>query len=73
MRPDCKFESDNLLAKAGGEVAAKQVEEKMSGVLEKLGFKEGATYIFNEDSTYTSVIGGKQSMELIVTMQIPRN
>ena len=49
--PDCKFESDNLLAKAGGEVAAKKVEEKMSGVLEKLGFKE--------DSTYTSVIGGK--------------
>ena len=46
-------------AKAGGEVAAKQVEEKMSGVLEKLGFKEGATYTFNEDSTYTSVIGGK--------------
>lgn len=32
--PDCKFESDNLLAKAGGEVAAKKVEEKMSGVLE---------------------------------------
>ena len=57
--PDCKFESDNLLAKAGGEVAAKKVEEKMSGVLEKLGFKEGATYTFNEDSTYTSVIGGK--------------
>ena len=57
--PDCKFESDNLLAKAGGEVATKQVEEKMSGVLEKLGFKEGATYTFNEDSTYTSVIGGK--------------
>ena len=28
--PDCKFESDNLLAKAGGEVAAKQVEDKMS-------------------------------------------
>ena len=49
--PDCKFESDNLLAK--------KVEEKMSGVLEKLGFKEGATYTFNEDSTYTSVIGGK--------------
>lgn len=45
----------------------------MSGVLEKLGFKEGATYTFNEDSTYTSVIGGKQSMELIATMQIPRN
>ena len=39
VSPDCKFESDNLLAKAGGEVAAKQVEDKMSGVLEKLGFQ----------------------------------
>ena len=28
--PDCKFESDNLLAKAGGEVAAKQVEDTPS-------------------------------------------
>lgn len=56
---DRKFESDNLLAKAGGEVAAKQVEDKMSGVLEKLGFKEGTTYTFNADSTYTSVVGGK--------------
>ena len=32
--PDCKFESDNLLAKAGGEVAAKQVEDKKCGVPE---------------------------------------
>ena len=59
--PDCKFESDNLLAKAGGEVAAKQVEDKMSGVLEKLGFKEGTTYTFNADSTYTSVVGENSS------------
>lgn len=57
--PDCKFESDNLLAKAGGEVAAKQVEEKMSGILSTLGFKEGTTYTFNADSTYTSVVGGR--------------
>lgn len=71
--PDCKFESDNLLAKAGGEVAAKQVEDKMSGVLEKLGFKEGTTYTFNADSTYTSVVGGKQSTEHTATMRIPRN
>ena len=27
--PECQFESDNLLAKAGGEVAAKDVEEKI--------------------------------------------
>ena len=57
--PDCKFTSDNLLAKAGGEVAAKKVEEKMSGVLEKLGFKEGSSYTFNADSTYTVTIGSR--------------
>ena len=57
--PDCKFTSDNLLAKAGGEVAAKKVEEKMSGVLDMLGFKEGSSYTFNEDSTYTSTIGNR--------------
>lgn len=57
--PDCKFESDNLLAKAGGEVAAQKVEDKMSGILNTLGFKEGTTYTFNADSTYTSVVGGR--------------
>ena len=57
--PDCKFESDNLLAKAGGEVAAKKVEDKMSGILSTLGFKEGTTYTFNAVSTYTSVVGGR--------------
>ncbi len=57
--PDCKFESDNLLAKAGGEVAAKKVEDKMGGILSTLGFKEGTTYTFKADSTYTSVVGGR--------------
>ena len=32
--PDCKFESDNLLAKAGGEVASARVEEKVSEVFQ---------------------------------------
>ena len=27
--PECQFESDQLLAKAGGEIAAKEVEEKI--------------------------------------------
>ena len=57
--PDCKFESDNLLAKAGGEVAAKKVEDKMSGILSTLGFKEGTTYTFNADSTYTCQLGSR--------------
>lgn len=57
--PDCKFTSDNLLAKAGGEVAAKKVEEKMSGVFNLLGFKEGSSYTFNADSTYTAKVGNR--------------
>ena len=57
--PDCKFTSDNLLAKAGGEVASKKVEEKMSGILDKLGFSEGCTYTFNADGTYSSTVKGR--------------
>ena len=57
--PDCKFESDNFLAQAGGEVASQKVEEKMSDVLSKLGFTDGCTYVFNADSTYTSTVKGR--------------
>lgn len=56
---DCKFQSDNLLAKAGSELAAKSVEEKMQQVMDKLGFSEGCTFVFNADSTYTSTVKGK--------------
>ena len=57
--PDCKFESDDLLTKAGGELAAKKVEEQMSNYLSKLGFKENTVYVFNADSTYTSTVAGR--------------
>lgn len=35
--PECQFESDQLLAKAGGEVAAKEVEEKLQTIYDKIG------------------------------------
>ena len=57
--PDCKFESDDLLSKAGGELAAKKVEEQMSNYLSKLGFNENTVYVFNADSTYTSTVAGR--------------
>lgn len=57
--PDCKFESDDLLSKAGGEVAAKKVEEQISNYLSKLGFNENTVYVFNADSTYTSTVAGR--------------
>ena len=57
---DCQFESDNLLAKAGGTVAASTVESKMEEVLTKLGFDEDCTFVF-EESSYTMTVGSKSS------------
>ena len=53
--PECQFESDQLLAKAGGEVAAKEVEEKLQIVYDKAGLA-GIQYTFNEDGTYSYVL-----------------
>jgi len=50
--PECQFESENLLAKAGGEMAAKEVEEKMIAVYNKVGMNN-IQYTFNEDGTYS--------------------
>lgn len=50
--PECQFESENLLAKAGGEMAAKEVEEKMIAVYNKVGMNH-IRYTFNEDGTYS--------------------
>ena len=50
--PECQFESVNLLAKAGGEMAAKEVEEKMIAVYNKVGMNN-IRYTFNEDGTYS--------------------
>lgn len=58
--PECQFESDNLLAKAGGKVAAKEVEEKIQKVYEKVGM-DGCQYTFNEDGSYSCTVKGKTS------------
>lgn len=50
--PECQFESENLLAKAGGEMAAKEVEEKMIAVYNKVGMNN-IRYTFYEDGTYS--------------------
>ena len=50
--PECQFESENLLAKAGGEMAAKDVEENMIAVYNKVGMNN-IRYTFNEDGTYS--------------------
>ncbi len=62
VSPDCVFESENLLAKAGGEVAAQKVEAQLSEALTKAGVKAGNTsFTFKADGTYSAVVG-KQSI-----------
>lgn len=59
--PGCAFTSDNALAKAGGEVAATEVKEKLAAQYAKLGLSADNTYItFNSDNTYTACIAGKK-------------
>jgi len=57
--PGCAFTSENLLAKAGGEVAAVQIEEKVAPYYQKVGISASNTYItFNQDGTFSSKIAG---------------
>lgn len=53
--PDCCFESDNLLAQAGGEVAAAEVESRLASVYKKIGL-DNLRYTFNEDGTYSYTV-----------------
>lgn len=58
--PGCAFTSHNTLAKAGGEVAAAQIKEKLASHYSKLGFNSSNTYItFNADGTFAAKIDGK--------------
>ena len=58
--PAVQFESDNLLAKAGGAVACSSVVEKVEPYYEKLGITEGKFSVtLNEDSTCSYTIGSK--------------
>ena len=59
--PSCAFESESLLAKAGGEVAAAKIETEMESALSKVGIKSGScSFTFNKDNTYSAVVGGKK-------------
>lgn len=58
-RPGCAFTSENLLAKAGGEVAAAQIEEKMLPYYQQVGITASNTYItFRQDGTFAAKIAG---------------
>ena len=51
-KPACEFKSDDLLKKAGGALAASQIEDKLAEIYTKVGITEEMKYTFNAaDST----------------------
>ena len=59
-KPGCAFTSENLLAKAGGEIAASKAEEDLSKYYSKFGFSNSNTYFtFKTDGTFAAKIDGK--------------
>lgn len=59
-KPGCAFTSENLLARAGGEIAANKVEEKLGEYYSKFGFSGSNTYFtFKTDGTFAAKIDGK--------------
>ena len=59
-QPGVAFTSDKLLAKAGGEVVASQIKEKLKSHYDKVGFSNSNTLItLNSDNTFSAKIDGK--------------
>ena len=58
--PQVRFESENLLAQAGGTVVASSIEQKLDGYLAKIGITKGVTsFTFKEDKTFLIATNGK--------------
>ena len=58
--PGCAFTSENLLAKAGGEVAATKIEQELKPYFDKTGINSNNTVVtFNEDGTFKATVAGK--------------
>ena len=57
--PGCAFTSENLLAKAGGEVAATRIKEKAMPYYQQIGITSQNTNItFKQDGTYSATFRG---------------
>lgn len=56
--PACRFESDDVLSKVGGEAVSSAVEEKLASVYATLGMNT-IRYTFNEDNTCSYTLKGK--------------
>ncbi|MBQ8463010.1 MAG: DUF4923 family protein [Prevotella sp.] len=59
-QPGCAFTSENLLAKAGGEMAAAEIKSKLQPTFQKVGISSSNTQVtFKQDGTFTAKIAGK--------------
>ena len=59
VNPGCAFTSDNLLAKAGGEVAAAKIKADLSPHYQSLGITSSNTYFnFKQDKTFSGKLAG---------------
>ena len=57
--PGCAFTSENLLAKAGGEVAATKIEQELAPYFQQAGLSAQNTYVtFSEDGSFSATIAG---------------
>lgn len=57
--PGCAFTSENLLAKAGGSVAATQVKQKLTTVYNSLGIASNNTYfVFDQNGRFEAKVKG---------------
>ena len=57
--PGCAFTSENLLAKAGGSVAATQVKQKLTTVYNSLGIASNNTmFAFDQDGRFQAKVKG---------------
>ena len=58
--PGCAFTSEQLLAKAGGEVVAGQIKTKLLPYYQQFGINsQNTAVVFKEDGTFNASIGGK--------------
>lgn len=56
--PSCKFQSENLLKKAGGAVVASQLSSKLDTYYQKLGFTSSRySYTFDSEGSFTMNYG----------------
>lgn len=58
--PGVAFTSENTLAKAGGEVVASQIKDKLAGYYSSVGLKKSNTmFTFNKNNTFSGKVDGK--------------